>query len=205
MMANVEPLPRADLEEFAEYFDAIEARNGYIANSLFTMAHRPDTLRAFSRLFAAVMRTEQVDGALKQMVAQLASTSAGCRYCQSHTAKAAQAAGVPDEKVEALYTFETSEAFTDAERAALRLGRDAGLVPNGMTPEHFEDLRAHFDDGQIVELVSAIAMFGWLNRWNDTMATDLEDQPFAFASAHLHDAGWEAGKHRIEATGADDQ
>ena len=47
-----------------------------------------------------------------------------------------------------------------------------------MTPEHFEDLRAHFDDGQIVELVSAIAMFGWLNRWNDTMATDLEDQPF---------------------------
>lgn len=197
-MANVEPLPREELEEFASYFDAIEERSGYIANSLFTMARRPDTLRAFSRLFGAVMRSEGVEAGLKQMVAQLASTSAGCRYCQSHTAKAAHAAGVPAEKVAALYEFETHEAFTDAERAALRLGRDAGLVPNAVTPAHFEELRRHYDDGQIVELVSAIAMFGWLNRWNDTIATELEDPPLAFASEHLQGAGWAPGKHRHE-------
>jgi uncharacterized peroxidase-related enzyme len=194
-VANVEPLPRDELEEFAEYFDAIEERSGYIANSLFTMARRPDILRAFSRLFGAVMRSEGVDAGLKQMVAQLASTSAGCRYCQSHTAKAAHAAGVPGAKVAALYEFETHEAFSEAERAALRLGRDAGLVPNAVTPTHFEELREHFDDGQIVELVSAIAMFGWLNRWNDTMATDLEEPPLAFAAGHLQGAGWEPGKH----------
>jgi len=197
-MANVAPLPREELDEFAQYFDAVEARSGFIANSLFTMAYRPDTLRAFSQLFSAVMRSDQVDGSLKQMVAQLASTSAGCRYCQSHTARAANAAGVPAEKVAALFEFETSEAFSDAERAALRLGRDAGLVPNAVTAQHFEDLRVHFDDGQIVELVAAIAMFGWLNRWNDTMATELENPPLDFASTHLAAAGWEAGKHRHE-------
>ena len=195
-MANVAPLPREELDEFAQYFDAVEARSGFIANSLFTMAYRPDTLRAFSQLFSAVMRSDQVDGSLKQMVAQLASTSAGCRYCQSHTARAANAAGVPAEKVAALFEFETSEAFSDAERAALRLGRDAGLVPNAVTAQHFEDLRVHFDDGQIVELVAAIAMFGWLNRWNDTMATELESSPLQFAQGQLAAGGWEVGRHR---------
>ena len=201
-MANVPPLPRDALEEFEAYFAGAEARNGFVPNSLYTMGRRPDILRGFMQLFGAVMRAGEVDPGLKQMVAQLASTSAGCRYCQSHTALAAKNAGVPEEKVAALYEFESSEYFSDAERAALRLGRDAGIVPNAVTPAHFEALRQHYDDGQIVEIVSAVAMFGWLNRWNDTMATDLEDQPFDFASMQLGGVGWQAGKHRHEGAAA---
>jgi hypothetical protein len=43
--------------------------------------------------------------------------------------------------------------------------------------------------------VAVISLFGWLNRWNDTMATELEDEPLAFASQHLTANGWSAGKH----------
>jgi hypothetical protein len=71
----------------------------------------------------------------------------------------------------------------------------ASLVPNAVTPAHFEDLRSHWDDGQIVEILAVVSLFGFLNRWNDTMATDLEEIPSAFAGATLG-ATWDPGKHR---------
>ena len=69
-------------------------------------------------------------------------------------------------------------------------------MPNASTPEHFEELRRHFSDEEIVEIVAVISLFGWLNRWNDTMATELEDGPLAFASKTLDPQGWAPGKHR---------
>jgi len=51
------------------------------------------------------------------------------------------------------------------------------------------------DARQIVELVSVIALFGYLNRWNDTMATQLEGLPARFAAGTLAPHGWSAGKH----------
>jgi hypothetical protein len=56
-------------------------------------------------------------------------------------------------------------------------------------------LRRHFDDGQIVEIVATIALFGYLNRWNDTMATDVEGLPRRVAERVLGTAGWVPGKH----------
>jgi hypothetical protein len=41
-----------------------------------------------------------------------------------------------------------------------------------------------------------IALFGFLNRWNDTMATPLEDEPIAVGERYLKRGGWTAGKHR---------
>ncbi len=54
----------------------------------------------------------------------------------------------------------------------------------------------YFDDSEMVEIVAVIALFGFLNRWNDTVATDLEPAPFAVASNVIAVAGWEPGKHR---------
>jgi len=62
---------------------------------------------------------------------------------------------------------------------------------------HEPPLKRHFDDGQIVEIVATIALFGYLNRWNDTMATDLEAHPAKVAERTLGEAGWEAGKHGV--------
>ena len=84
--------------------------------------------------------------------------------------------------------------FDEAERVALRFARDAALVPNEVTPEHFEALRRHWDDGQIVEMLAVVGLFGFLNRWNDTMATALEETPLALASRAYGDR-WDVGKH----------
>lgn len=195
-MANVQPLSREQLTEFEPFFVLVESVMGFVPNSLYTMGRRPTILRAFSNLTLAVLGPGNVEPGLKQLVAMVASVSAGCRYCQAHTSSSAARAGVPVEKIAAVFDFETSDMFPDRERAALRLGRDAAVVPNATTPAHFDELRRHFSDEEIVELVGAISLFGWLNRWNDTLATEIEDEPLAFAVQNLSASGWTAEKHR---------
>ena len=126
----------------------------------------------------------------------VSSTAAGCRYCQAHETVDARMRGVPEEKIAEIWNFERSSLYSDGERAALRLARDASVVPNEVTPRHFDELRRHWDDGQIVEIMSVIGLFGFLNRWNDTMSTELEPEPFAFAVRTIGVHGWEPGKHR---------
>jgi hypothetical protein len=58
-------------------------------------------------------------------------------------------------------------------------------VPNETTDEHFAELKRWYSDEQIVEITGVIALFGWLNRWNDTMATTLEDSPRQFVQRNL--------------------
>ena len=102
---------------------------------------------------------------------------------------------MPAEKVAAIWEYETSPLFDDSERAVLRMAQSAGTTPNAVSDEDFDDLKRHFDEDQIVELVAAVCLFGWLNRWNDTMATDLETRPLQFGQSNLANSGWEPGKH----------
>jgi alkylhydroperoxidase family enzyme len=59
------------------------------------------------------------------------------------------------------------------EKAAMDFASAAASVPNAVTDELIVQLRQHWDDGQIVEIMAVIALFGFLNRWNDSMATPL--------------------------------
>jgi uncharacterized peroxidase-related enzyme len=193
-MANIAPMAREDAAAFEPFFKIMDNALGFLPQTHLQMARRPEILKAFAALDLAVFGPGTVAMGLKQLAAFMSSVSGGCRYCQAHSAAAAAEFGTDEAKVAAVFEFETSDLFSDGERAALRLARDAGLVPNATTPEHFEELRKHFNDEQIVELMASISIMGWLNRWNDTMATELEDQPLAFASSKL-DGKWEIGKH----------
>ena len=168
---------------------------GFLPNSMPTMARVPGLFEAFASMGAAVIGNSSLPTGLVQMVAQVASSAAGCRYCQAHTAHTGERMGISDEKLADLWLFETSEHFSDAERAALRLAFHAGQAPNVVTDDDFVELRKHYDDDQITGIVAAISMFGFLNRWNDTMATDLEEAPMAFGERVLSANGWEPGKH----------
>lgn len=194
-MSRIEPLERADLPEHEPTFAAVEKALGVLPNSTLTMARWPELMDAFARLNAVVMGTGRVDGVLKQMVAATVSAAAGCSYCQAHTSHVAEKRGADEEKLAAVWEFETSPLFDEAERAALRVAQGAGCVPNAVTDEDVVELRRHFSDAEIVELVAVMANFGFLNRWNDTMSTELERSPLAWAQEHLSGAGWDAGAH----------
>ncbi len=213
-MANVSPVDQSELASLAPALAGIEAFMGFVPNSTLTMAHMPQLMLGFSMFSSAVFGadlkalTQQLapiipepDGAdqnlppaLVQLIALSSSVSAGCRYCQAHTGHNAVKFGVSQEKLDSLLSYRESEHFSDVERAVLDLSFAAGEVPNGSTPEHFESLRQHFNDRQIVQIVGVISLFGFLNRWNDTMATTLESAPLDF-SDNLAGLGWSVGKH----------
>ena len=195
-MANLDPLRREDLPELEELFRHYDETLSFVPNSLYTMARRPEILRALSDLITKIWRTGTLPIELKPLIAIVSSQSAGCRYCQAHEAVDARERGVDADKIAAVWEFETSPLYSEAERAALRMARDASLQPSMARTEHFDELREHYTEGEIVEIMSVVSLFGFLNRWNDTMATDLETEPFTFASG-TYDAGrWNPGKHR---------
>lgn len=194
-MTLVTPKDRQDLPDMEPLFNMVEASMGFVPQSMLTMAHWPELLSAFGGLGGTVLAGGEIEPGLKQLIAFVVSNAAGCRYCQAHTSHSAERTGVAAEKIRAAFEFETSDLFSDAERAALRVALHAGMVPNAVEPEHMSALQEHYTDKQCVEIVAVIALFGFLNRWNDTMATTLEDAPHAFAEAQLGGSGWQVGKH----------
>ena len=194
-MSRLPPLRREDVPEHEPTFQLVESALGVLPNSTLTMARWPELMEAFARLNQVVMAERTVSGELKQLVAAVVSNAAGCAYCQAHTSHVAQRRGADARKIEALWEYETSPLFSDAERAALRVAQGAGTLPNAVTDDDMTELRRHFSDEQVVEIVAVIANFGFLNRWNDTMATELERSPLQWAREHLAEGGWDAGKH----------
>jgi alkylhydroperoxidase family enzyme len=103
--------------------------------------------------------------------------------------------GVPEDKLADLWDYPTSPLFSDAERAALDFALAAGSVPNAVTADHFARLRRHWTEEQIVEILAAVCLYGFLNRWNDSMATELEETPRRIGERYLAEVGWDGGKH----------
>jgi len=114
----------------------------------------------------------------------------------AHTAGAALGLGIEDQKLEAVWEFRSHRLFSDAERAALEIAIAAAAQPNAVTDELFAELKKHWSEGQIVEIVGVVSTFGFMNRWNDTMATPLEDEPIHVGEKHLAKSGWNVGKHQ---------
>ena len=194
-MAHVKPLDRDTHAEFAERFRHYENTRGFVPNSILTMQRRPAIAAAFMALNQAVLYEGTVSEELKMLVSLIASQAAGCRYCQAHMANLAKIYSASQEKIRAVWEYESSELFSAAERAALRLAFRSSIVPNEAAASDFDELRKHFSDDEIVEIVATIALFGYLNRWNDTMATELEPLPAEVAESAIGAVGWERGKH----------
>lgn len=169
---------------------------GFCPNSVITMYHRPRIAYAFIEMNKAVMENKgRVSSALKRMMAYVSSNATGCRYCQAHAIRAAERYGAEQEKLDHIWQYDTHPAFTEAERAALDLAVNASLVPNAVDAELAERLRAHWDEGEIVEMMGVVALFGFLNRWNDSMGTQIEDGAVESGRKLLGEKGWEPGKH----------
>ncbi len=198
-MPHLDPLPWDATPQFRERFEHYQRTRGFVPNSILTMARRPAIAEAFMDLNRAVLYEGTVAEELKMLVSLVTSQASGCRYCQAHMTNLSSIYAASDEKIQAVWDFETSPLFSEAERAALRVGYRAALVPNEVTEADFAELRRHFDEGQIVEIVATIALFGYLNRWNDTMATELETRAVDVAERAIGPVGWSPGKHRASA------
>ncbi|WP_405606525.1 carboxymuconolactone decarboxylase family protein [Polaribacter sp. Asnod1-A03] len=195
-MALVTPLAAGhDLEtkQLAEFFNETL---GFCPNSVLTMQRRPAISKAFINLNKAVMANEgKVSSALKRMIAWVSSNATGCRYCQAHAIRAAERYGAEQEQLDNIWEYKTHNAFSDAERAALDFSLAASMVPNAVDDKIKEELYKYWDEGEIVEMLGVISLFGYLNRWNDSMGTTIETGAIESGNKYLGKHGFEVGKH----------
>ena len=195
-MAHMKPLPAATTPELRDDFGIFEKILGFVPNSLLTMQRRPKMVKGFGELTRGVMDPEgPVDLGLMRLIAHFASRAAGCQYCEAHSLVAAKIHHVSQQKLDAIWDYRTSPLYTEAERAALDFALAAGSVPNAVDAELFARLRQHWSEEQVVQILGAVCLYGFLNRWNDSMATDLEDAPREMGERVLASGGWTGGKH----------
>ncbi len=192
----VNPLPSDTNEEVAQLAQFFNETLGFCPNSVLTMQHRPAIATAFIQLNKAVMSNEgRVTSALKRLIGYVSSSKSGCQYCQAHTILAAERYGASSKQLAHICEYSTHSAFNPAERAALDFAVAASTVPNAVNSSIIENLRQHWDEGEIVEILGVISLFGYLNRWNDSMGTTIESGAINAANKHLIKHGWSTGKH----------
>ncbi len=193
----VSPIDKNANEETKEMARFYQETLGFTPNSLFTMMHRPRIARAFLEMNQSVMENKgRVTSPLKRLLAYLSSKTAGCRYCEAHAIRAADRYGSEQDKLNNIWEYKTYPAFTDAERVVFDFAIAASTIPNAVTDEIANNLRKHWDDGEIVEILGVVALFGYLNRWNDSMGTQLETPAAEDGVKYLEKLGWNVGKHK---------
>lgn len=196
-MPLVNPLDQFANSEVEELVQFYNETLGFCPNSLLTMQRRPAIAEAFVKLNQAVMDNQgRVTAEQKRLVGYLTSAQTGCRYCQAHTLLAAERYGGSQERLEAIWTFRDSDLFTAAEKALFEFALAASAVPNAVNADIETELKKYWDDGEIVEVLGVIALFGFLNRWNDSMATALEAPAEAAGKKLMAAQKWHKGKHQ---------
>lgn len=177
MTARLAPLELESLDpDTRAVIEVAASAMGFLPNDGLTMAHVPGLPQAFAGLTRVIYAPGTLSMELKRLIALMHSQAAGCTYCQGHTRHGALLQGITEDKLSALWDYEHESVFNEAERAALRLAHHAALVPNAVEDADFEALKAFYEPGEIAEIVAVIALFGFLNRWNDTLKTELETE-----------------------------
>ena len=224
MTQRLDGISMGQRKVFEPFRPVVEATfGGFLPNSLFIMAHNPDLTLGFGLLARAVFRGSKrtrisifsilrsaielgwrsmkarrappIPDDLRALIFLAVSLSAGCRYCQAQSVTQALDRGVDQDKIKDILVYNESPHYSPPERAAIALAFAAGKAPNATTDLQFAELRCHFTNQQVVDVVAAIAYMGFLNRWNDTFSTMLEDRPCTVAAETLKTAEWEPGKH----------
>ena len=195
-MSRLKPLPSSSTPELKSHFDFFLGTLGFTPNSVLTMQRKPKLVQAFAQLNAAVMDPAgEVELGFRRLIGHVVSKVSGCLYCQAHTLLGAQNFGVSEAKMADIWTYATSVHYSPRERLALDFALAAASQPNAVTDEQFAQLQQHWSEGEIVEILAVVAMFAFLNRWNDTMATPLEGPAIAVAQKAVGAQGWGVGKH----------
>jgi alkylhydroperoxidase family enzyme len=156
----------------------------------------PEMMNIFQELVQLVMvAPNNISRQLRSELFTMASVASGCQHCTAHGAYSLHLQDVDPDRIRDIWTFEQSEAFSEAEKAALRLARDGAGIPNMVGPKHFADLRQHYSERQIVEMLAVISLAGWYNRWNNSIATVTDQESIDWAEGNLKAVGWDLGKH----------
>jgi len=166
-------LSRLNRDEVSPASEAIYDRylrdRGNVPNMFRTMAHRPEIFQTIIAHMEAVLNTGTLPKALKELVIVRTSQINRTPYClASHTA-IARKLGWSDSQIEALHDASASAEFTEREKIAIHLAEVMTSDAHAYSDAEFAELRSFFSEGEVVELMAAIGLFNYFNRFNDLL------------------------------------
>ena len=188
-MPRISRLNRAQVAgESLAIYDRVLAARGNVPNMFRTMAHRPRLFETIIAHMDAVLKTGTLSTALKELVIVRTSQLNCTEYClASHTALARRL-GWTDEQLAALSDSGASDLFNDAEKVAIHLAEVMTRDSHHYSDEDFARLRSFYSEGEVVELMAAIGLFNYFNRFNDLLKMEPTRPASAEEVAQLADA-----------------
>ncbi len=167
-MALIPSLEKNQVEEIArEVYEKFEKETGKVPEWVKVMAHSPKILKEFTELFKVIMGEGKIEPHLKWKMAYLISETLKCPFCVSVTSKMLKKFGANDETIE---NIKEMKDLSETEKEILELVKDITVDGHLDQPEIFERLKEKFTSAQIVQLVSVIGLFNYINRFNNTLA-----------------------------------
>ena len=169
-MPRLSRLARKQVSEATgEIYDRYMRERGNVPNMFRTVAHRPEIFATMIAHFEAILNTGTLPKRLKELVIVRTSQLNACEYClASHTAISLKL-GWSSEQLEHLPDFENRDDFSAAEKAALHLAEKMTTDANRYTDAEFTHLRTFYEEGEVVELMAAIGLFNYFNRFNNLL------------------------------------
>jgi uncharacterized peroxidase-related enzyme len=169
-MPRIARLDRSEVTpDIAQLFDRVFAQRGNVPNMFRVMAHRPEIFSTMQAHFAAVLNTGTVSTKLKELIIVRTSQVNDTPYCLASHTILAKGLGWSDDQLAHLSEWQSRSDFTHAEKAALRLAETVTRDARAVSDEQFEELRAFYSEGEIVELLCAIGLFNYFNRFNNAL------------------------------------
>jgi len=163
-MALISSLEKNQTEDIArEIYENYEKETGKTPEWIKVMAHRPEILKEFTELFKSVMGKGKIELLLKWKIALIVSKTLKCPFCVDVTEKMLKKLGASEETTKGI------EELSGEEKEILELAKDVTLDGHLDKPELFEKLKEKFNEEQIVEIISVMGLFNYINRFNNTL------------------------------------
>jgi len=169
-MSRISRLDRSEVTpEMAALYDKAFALRGNVPNMFRVMAHRPEIFTTMMAHFGAVLTTGTVPTKLKELIIVRTSQVNATPYCLASHTILARGLGWTEEQLDHLADWPERDDFTFAEKVALRLAETVTRDANSVSDEQFAELRGFYSEGEIVELLCAIGLFNYFNRFNNAL------------------------------------
>jgi uncharacterized peroxidase-related enzyme len=169
-MSRISRLDRSEVTpDLQVLFDKVFAQRGNVPNMFRVMAHRPEIFATMQAHFGAVLNTGTVSTKLKELIIVRTSQVNETPYCLASHTILARGLGWSDDQLSNLADWQRRDDFTPAEKAALRLAETVTRDAHAVSDEQFAELRSFYSEGEIVELLCAIGLFNYFNRFNNAL------------------------------------
>ena len=163
-MALISSLEKNKVKDIVlEVYKKFEKESGNVPEWVKVMAHRPEILKEFTELFNVVMRDGKVETFLKWKIALVVSETLKCPFCIDVTEKMLKKLGAGEKAIKGI------DDLSIEEKEILELVKDVTLDGHLDQPELFERLKKKFDEAQVVEIISVVGLFNYINRFNNTL------------------------------------